>query len=307
MVIHESTTAFGSWGEHRQRAILVAPATVRRGPRWEVLVNEVYLKAFPPDLFGEYEAFVGQPGEVMKQETRTRITRVPGSGSVDFVLKTYGYSAPRNMYTWRVESKAQAEFHGLAYCRTLGVPAVEPVACGTLRTRGGLVRTCFLMTRHLSDAVSLRDWLKEGLANEMAGKDKVGVLLREVGEHLRALHESGFFLYSCSTKDILIRDEGERLDWTLLDLPYARFAEGREARRGQRRDLGALAGTVSKYAGEAVLEGLFEGYFPDPLGGSEAGLQKRAIRGGRVHNHETVLERVRRGTERGLLRALGRR
>ena len=79
-----------------------------------------------------------------------------GAGKT-FVLKTYAYPfLPRIRTGFRI-SKAEQEFNGLLHLSKLGIPAVEPVAFGTERTRLGFVRSCFLITVFVDGAANLTD------------------------------------------------------------------------------------------------------------------------------------------------------
>jgi hypothetical protein len=248
------------------------------------------------------------PGTTIKSEARTTIVLLPGDSTkredppASIVLKVYRYPAWSRWRTWRQASKARREFEGLAFCRRLGIPAVAPIACGSERSPAGLVRSCHLATAYEPGTMPLRRWLEEGRFGRDGGRQRLETWLAEIGEALRTLHARRFFLLTASSKNVLVRDAGAARDsWLFVDMPYARFLRGRPvASLGQKRDVGALTGSVARYAGEEVLEAFYAGYLPDPLGRSEAALRTRARRGADRHNRQTLLRRARDRIRRAL-------
>lgn len=55
--------------------------------------------------------------------------------------------------------RAEREFHNLLALRSLGIPAVEPLACGH-SGRWILYHRSFLITREFMGAVNLKTWMK---------------------------------------------------------------------------------------------------------------------------------------------------
>lgn len=280
-----------------------------RGRNWQVHVDSSYGDARILESCKAYSDFVGLAGTILKDEQRTTISCIHGwagaadSGPVELVLKSYRYPHPARVRTLWAHSKAQREFQGLHYCRGLGVPAVEPVAWGVERTPAGMVRSCFLITRYVPGFVTLRDWLKAGHSSEPEGRRLLAGVMYEMGACFRRMHGAGFFHFRPSTKDVLVRmcPDG-RMAWNILDFPYARFmGRGVLARWAQKRDLGTLLGSVTKYADAKAFESFWTSYLPDPLGGMlPEKLLRRAHRKGQAQIHRNLANRAERLVKRWL-------
>jgi tRNA A-37 threonylcarbamoyl transferase component Bud32 len=250
-------------------------AMPRTGRHWQVVIDPAYDGQRVVEACTSYSDFVTLPGTVLKDERRTRIVRIdggraPGSGEPEeLVLKCYHYSALAGLRTLCAQSKAQREFNGLRICRGLGIPVVEPVAWGVEHTRTGMVRSCFLITRHVPDTVTLRAWLKAKGHADPQGRRLLIQMMIEVGAAFRAMHGAGFFHLRPATKDFLVYSEEEdRLSWVMLDLAYARFmGHGMLARWAQKRDLGILLDSITKYADAEAFDAFWEAYLPDPVQG----------------------------------------
>lgn len=270
--------------------------------RWTVLVAHAHLQSFPPVQELPQGYFQRCKGELLKQERHTTIllvSQLPGakcSLPQNMALKTYQYRSFSKIRTFPAISKPEREYLALAQCAALGVPALEPVACATLRDGLGMVESCFLMTQFEKGRITMRDWFKKGEHETPEGESFLRETLAELGEKMRVLHENHFFFLGCSAKNVLLNTTDAVSDkWLLLDMPYARFLHyGLLARQGQQWDLGSLYGTVTKYAGEDAFESFFGAYLPDPLGGGEAALRRRVKSYGGIHNKEDVLSKIKR-------------
>lgn len=277
------------------------------GRHWQVLVDSSCVDARILESYTTYSDFVGLPGTILKDEPRTKILCIqdwPGTGNdepVELVLKLYRYSHLARVRTICAHSKAQREFEGLHFCRELGVPAVEPVVWGVERTAAGMVRSCFLITRYARGAVTLRDWLKAKHYSQPEGRRLLAPVMAEIGECFRRMHGAGFFHFRPSAKDFLVcKGAGERLTWNILDFPYARFmGRGVLARWAQKRDLGTLLASVTKYAGEEAFEAFWTSYLPDPVGGMPPeDLLRRARRKEHTLIHRNLMHRAERTVKR---------
>ncbi len=281
------------------------------GRNWQVWVDSSCVDARILESFTTYSDLAGLPGMVLKDERRTRITCIhdwpgPGNGQpVEVVMKLYRYSPLARVRTMCAHSKAQREFDGLYFCRTLGVPAVEPVAWGEEHTLAGMVRSCFVITRYLRGSVTLRDWLRTGHYAKPGGKRLLAQVMSEIGESFRRMHGAGFFHFRPATKDFLLNGRADGgLEWNILDFPYARFmGRGILARWAQERDLGTLLASITKYAEAEAFEPFWTSYLPDPLGGMPAeDLLRRARHKERVLTHRNPVKRAARSVKRWMNR-----
>jgi tRNA A-37 threonylcarbamoyl transferase component Bud32 len=247
------------------------------GSNWQVWIDASCVDAQILESCTTYYDFIALQGTLLKNERHTKILRImdwPGSGEtepVEVILKWYSYSPLTRLRTLYAHSKAQRDFDGLHLCRNLGVPVVQPVAWGVERWPAGMVRSCFLITRYVGGAVTLRDWLKAGHFSSTRGKLLFSQLMSEMGENFRKMHGAGFFHFRPATKDILVYEDARgRLGWNMLDFAYARsLGRGMPARWAQKRDLGTLLASVAKYADEEAFDPFWAAYLPDPVAGSK--------------------------------------
>ena len=274
------------------------PGRVVRGNGWRLLVRADFLADFPADRFATYEQFIAARGEVIKTERRSRVTLLRGTGAGSpadpprvFVLKEYRYTGARSIRTLFRTSRGEREMENLLHLHAVGVPAVEPVACGVTRDPLGMVRSTFVITRHLEGCLDLRGWQSaQGLAPAFFQKRR-DLVLREVGRLLRRIHESGFFLFTPKASNILIRPGDDMPpEIVFLDLPRAgRIRTGFLRGFAQARDLGTFLMDFPREGGPSDWEPFFEAYLPDPLGGAPDALRRRVAREVRAQRNLTPL------------------
>lgn len=293
----------------QRRTTASSQATLRlwqTGPHWRVDIDPSYENTLSRERFGTYQSFISAPGRILKEEDRTIITRVDGAAeakggeSPSFVIKHYLYPPRSQMRTWHRWSKAHREFAALSYVRRLGVPALEPIACGVKRTRLGSVASCFLVTRYVHGCICLRDYLRDNSTLSSEKTQAIEGLMRELGHHIRSVHARGFYLSRLSAKNILVRHSSEtKFDWFLADQPYARHLKPRSlSRAGQMRDLGSLESSFRRHGLVDALAQFYSTYLPDPLGASEQRLRNRALRGVSIHENRTLLRRLMKQVKR---------
>jgi hypothetical protein len=254
------------------------------------LLCRSYEDYFPAIEYASYDAFLKADGEPVKSEPRTRIVvlRRRASESQEeamrlFVLKIYHYPFLPRIRTGLRISKAEQEFNSLRYLNRHALPAAESVAFGVERTRLGFVRSCFIITGFVEGAVNLSRWRSECTRQQPPNTDQTHFLLKQLGTVFRRLHELRFFLFTAKAKNILIRGESTPSpEIFFVDTPYARTVRWRPvARWAQGRDLGLFLGNFHPPLTESETTAFFEGYLPDPLGGSSVTLRaytKQAMR-----------------------------
>jgi Lipopolysaccharide kinase (Kdo/WaaP) family len=286
------------------------PITDRRR---RFLVCPSYEDYFPATEYGSYDAFLSADGEPVKSERRTRVvvlrrrTNARQEESIrSFVLKIYHYPLLPRIRTGLRISKAEQEFNSLRYLNQQGVPAAEPVAFGVEQTRLGFVRSCFVITGLIEGAVNLSRWRSESARQQLPNAGRNHFLLEQLGRMFRRLHEVRFFLLTAKTKNILIRAESTRSpEIFFIDVPYARTLRWRPtARWAQGRDLGLFLGNFYPALTESEMTAFYEGYLPDPLGGSSVTLRGHAQRAMRSKQNLTPVSAVVHGLKRNLRRKL---
>lgn len=286
-------------------------STTDRGRR--VLVCRSHEKYFPESEYASYDTFLKADGEPVKSEPRTRIVvlrRRAGESQEEatrlFVLKIYRYPFLPRIRTGLRISKAEQEFNSLRYLNRQGLPAAESVAFGVERTRLGFVRSCFVITSLVEGAVNLSRWRSESTREQPRNTDQSHFLLKQLGTIFRRLHELRFFLFTAKAKNILIRSASTRFpEIFFVDTPYARTLNWRPiARWAQGRDLGLFLANFYPALTESETTVFFEGYLPDPLGGSSVTLRSHVRRAMRAKQNRTPVSVLVHGFKRKLRRKL---
>jgi hypothetical protein len=254
---------------------------------------------FPAAEFPDYEAFVAALGSSLKRERRTDVTvlkrHVPDSsgGFASFVLKVYRYPFFPRIRTGFQISKAEREFHALRYLNENGVTAAQGVGYGVERDRFGFVRSCFIITRLIDDAINLSQWSKRASDQEKLDEERASRIFSELGECFRRLHQAHFFLFTAKAKNILIPNVSTSdNEVCFIDLPYARILKWRAlARWAQARDIGLLFANVNGAFTETAIAGFYRTYLPDPLENSSEAVRRFAHRQMRSKQNRTVISR----------------
>jgi len=220
--------------------------------------------------------------ETVKQSRVRHVMRVPlADGSALFVKHSNRWGARRPLAWLGARSRALEEFVNLRRVRTLGMAAVEPLACAERREQGQL-EEAVLVTRELPRAALLPEALAR--LSEPARAELVAAL----GRSIRALHDAGFWHRDLHAGNVLVggHEAGQpvlvdvqKLRWLRVPLPGALRA----------RDLAMLG------AEPGGVPGLLESY---------------AHSGRRLQDHTGLRRRVVRAKSRrtrARLRSRGRR
>jgi hypothetical protein len=286
---------------------LLSLRQVHGGARYRVAVRERFARYFPTSRFPDYRALFGAAGEAIKTEARTRVALLTARAREErpddakaFVLKCYSYPFLPRIRTGFSTAKAEREFKNLLTLGRYGVLAVEPVAFGVERTRVGFVRSCFLITRFVEASENLTSQAYISLSRQANGDNIRDSILKQIGRHLRHLHNAGFFLFTPKAKNILFRQGADGIVETLfVDIPYARTLRWRPlARLAQGRDLGVFLGSFLPEANDGDLDLFYETYLPDPLGATSPRLRRRVIKCMRAKQNRTFLSSLIHGIKR---------
>jgi hypothetical protein len=184
----------------------------------------------------------------------------------------------------------------------LGLGAAQAVAFGVEGTSLGFVRSCFIITRFVDDALNLSQWyaqMKSRETLEVAGGEDV---FSKLGQMFRILHEARFFLFTAKAKNILIRRNLPRShEIIFIDVPYARTLKWWPlARWAQARDLGIVLGSIVPRVTAEAIDSFYRAYLPDPLGLSEKTIRRYVLRKMRAKQNLTPLSRWFHGIKRRL-------
>ena len=149
--------------------------------------------------------------------------------TVGVVLKEERYPFPNLLHGFLTVPRAEREFHNLLALRSLGFPAVEPLACG----HSGLwilYHRSFLITREFSGATSLKSWLKarsRGKPVELTAAE-IGEAMMAFAKDLARLHRARCYVRTLYGKNILVRrNEEGRVELVLCDVPRLWWFRGR--------------------------------------------------------------------------------
>ena len=261
--------------------------------RRRFFVRKTYEAYFPNAEHADYDAFLNHNGESLKLEPRTRIvllrrqaTGAVGQPSRSFVIKVYLYPLLPRIRTGLRVSKAEQEFNSLSYINQLGVSAAEPVGFGVERTRLGFVRSCFVITAFEEGTVSVLQWNFENATQKRRDPSQNHDVLKRIGNMFQRLHQARFFLFTAKTKNLLVREGAAFPEIFFIDLPYARtLSPWPLARWAQGRDLGLFFGNFFPALTETETASFYDGYLPDPLGGSATTLRRLVQRAMRSKLH----------------------
>jgi len=277
--------------------------------RRRFFVCQSYRDYFPASEYASYDAYLNAEGEPVKSEPRTRVVILQRRANKQqeetqrsFVLKIYRYPFLPRIRTGLRISKAEQEFHSLYYLNQQGVRAAKPVAFGVERTRLGFVRSCFVITRFVEGAVNLSQWRSESNQQHLRNTGRNHFLLKQLGTMFRRIHDVRFFLFTAKTKNILIRGESTHSpEIFFIDTPHGRTLRWRAlARWAQGRDLGLFLGNFYPALSEGETSAFYEGYLPDPLGGSSVALRGHAQRAMRSKKNLTPISALVHSIKRNL-------
>lgn len=199
-------------------------------------------------------AVLGTIGDRLAAWSRTTDTvyaALPGSNLAVY-LKRYHYPRFRQRVrlafrgTLFKASRARAEYRVLASMRKLGIQAVRPIAWGE-RRRYGLVRSCFLITEAVPEAMSLATFIHTFARGHVSLSADAAIAVRRnilinLALQVRFMHEAGFVHRDLFWRNVLIRPLPNReFEFYFLDASVGRRIRVKHWRREAIvRDLAAL-------------------------------------------------------------------
>lgn len=226
-------------------------------------------------------------------------------GRTTLYVKRYHYPRWRHRFramfrgTFFGSSRAASEFRTLSLMRQLGIQAVRPVAYGERRI-GHFVRSCFLITEGVPDAMPLSAFIKQ-FADHRSTARAVRLrreILSALARQIRHMHEAGFVHFDLFWRNVLIRAlPDDRFEFYFIDASV-----GRRIRLPQRRlesivgDLAALGAAAPHFCSKAdQLRFLLEYFDADALSPDKRQWLRRVqTQSDRLRPAE--LERIRRGS-----------
>lgn len=178
------------------------------------------------------------PGRMLQQSTWRRVEAVAVEGFGSIVVKYDDAPWPINPRTWFAPPRVLREFENLRRLQQLGVPAIEPLACGWSGVWPNAQHT-FLVTRTLIGAGTLKAWSPD--APGALSRDEVIALLGDLLRQVAGLHGQGLTLSTFYAKNVLLRRAPDgRAEIALCDIPRLRECRGHRLRQMTVRDLAYL-------------------------------------------------------------------
>ncbi|HVP11999.1 MAG TPA: lipopolysaccharide kinase InaA family protein [Phycisphaerae bacterium] len=151
-------------------------------------------------------------------------------------------------------SRARSEFHALRLMRQLGIQAVRPIAFGERRV-AHFVRSCFLITEAVPDAVPLSSFIKTfgDRRDSVQACQSRREILTSLARQVRHMHDAGFVHRDLFWRNVLIRLlPDSRFEFYFLDASV-----GKRIRMSQRRqdsivsDLAAMGALAPDFCSKA--------------------------------------------------------
>jgi tRNA A-37 threonylcarbamoyl transferase component Bud32 len=163
---------------------------------------------------------------------------LPGSEAkpVAVFFKQYDYRPAAWKFLGR-PSKAQCEARSYAAFSQLGIPCAELIAWGEQRVAPGRLRSAFIVTRAIPEAVTLTEFFQRP---QNSGELRAWACSR-LAELTRRIHAASFFHHDLVWRNILVNTCAGKPALWWIDCPRGGFAHGRLWRqRKQIKDLASL-------------------------------------------------------------------
>jgi hypothetical protein len=151
-------------------------------------------------------------GRVAAWSRTTDTVHLPGvDGGPGFYVKRYYYATWRKRLRGTLRGtffgvhRGRAEFHLLSEMRSLGLPAVRPVAYGSRRV-GHFVTACFLITEEVPGARNLTTFARDVLTGrEPLDNELRRLVVRRLARQVAELHAVGFAHGQLFWRNVLVR------------------------------------------------------------------------------------------------------
>lgn len=177
-------------------------------------------------------------------------TELGGPSPTPAFYKQYFYRPPSFGFLGR-PSKARCEYNNYGVFETLNLRCAERIACGEDRDKLGRLRSAFIITRAIPDAIGLIDFMSGRADNKPAVATSRGrrTVLRQLAAMTRVIHEAGFYHHDLVWRNILVNVDsngGPQVWW--IDCPRGQFDRWSPwRRRRQLKDLASLDKCGSQY------------------------------------------------------------
>ena len=177
-------------------------------------------------------------------------TELGGPAPTPVFYKQYFYQPSSFGFLGR-PSKARCEFNNYGVFETLDIRCAERIACGEERDKLGRLRSAFIITRAIPEAVGLIDFMSRRASTHPAASNvrRRRAALRQLAAMTRAIHDAGFYHHDLVWRNILVNVDpggGPQVWW--IDCPRGQFDRWSPwRRRRQLKDLASLDKCGSQY------------------------------------------------------------
>ncbi len=184
-----------------------------------------------------------EPGKLVTSSKRTNTYRVTLAGGETVYFKRYLlFGKPFKFYLR--PSEPAVEVFSYKEMAKLGIPIAEPVAVGEIRRFGSLFAAC-IVTKEIPETITLKEYAihEWTFLSPQQRQEAYLTISATVCQHLRTMHEAGFFHFDPKWRNILIRkNPSEKIDgiWW-IDSPRGKKLPAWRRRHGIVHDLASLS------------------------------------------------------------------
>ena len=150
---------------------------------------------------------------------------LPNGSELPVFFKQYHYRKPSWGF-WGRKSKALCEYENYEVFGALGIAAAERVGCGEQRDSLGRLSRAFIITRAVSEAKTLTDFLRDHCPDRSSSgaRELRDSILAQLASMTRRMHGAKFFHYDLVWRNILVtwQSPDEPKVWW-IDCPRGKF------------------------------------------------------------------------------------
>ena len=220
-----------------------------------LLIAEPYRPTFAALGLNSFDSIAASfgPGQLTQKTgvlVEQRALQTPGQPPIPTFYKQYFHQPPSPGFLGRA-SKARCEYDNYEAFTALDIRCAERMACGEQRDWLGRLRSAFIITRAIPEAMGLIEFLSKRcpLRSGPASAKSRRSALQQLAEMTRRIHGASFYHHDLVWRNILVTMDatGEPLVWW-IDCPRGQFDRWSPWRRRRvLKDLASLDKSASKY------------------------------------------------------------
>lgn len=220
-----------------------------------LLIAEPYRPTFTALGLNSFDSIAssfgpGQPAQKSGVFVEQRMLHTPGRPPIPIFYKQYFHHPPSLGFLGRA-SKARCEYASYEAFTALEIRCAGRVACGEQRDWLGRLRSAFIITRAIPEAMGLIEFLSKRcpLRSGPASATSRRAALRQLAAMTRVIHGANFYHHDLVWRNILVTMDanGGPLVWW-IDCPRGQFDRWSPWRhRRVLKDLASLDKSASKF------------------------------------------------------------